>query len=77
MKRIPRSTLIPAVLLVYLVAMAYMGLPGLRSGQTSLLAYILTILATLVVIIVLHFVLRRRERLRRERTDDISSSENR
>ena len=61
----------PALLLVYLAVMAYLGLDGLRSGQTSLAAYVATIVVSLGVIILLHFFLKKRERLRRERMEDL------
>lgn len=73
--KISRSTLIPAILLVYLAVMAWLGLDGLRSGQTSPLAYAATIIVTLAVIVLLHFFLRKRERLRRERLDDINRNQ--
>ncbi|MBO5267201.1 MAG: hypothetical protein J6B13_00370 [Muribaculaceae bacterium] len=73
--KIHRSTLIPAILLVYLAVMAWLGLDGLRSGQTSVPAYVATIIVTLAVIVLLHFFLRKRERLRRERFDDINRNQ--
>lgn len=73
--KIHRSTLIPAILLVYLAVMAWLGLDGLRSGQTSVPAYAATIIVTLAVIVLLHFFLRKRERLRRERLDDINRNQ--
>ena len=69
-----RSTTIPLILLVYLAAMAYMGLDGLRSGQTSLFAYIATIVVTLGVIFLLRIFLLKRERLRKERLDDLKNN---
>lgn len=69
--KLSRPVVIPALLFVYLVVMAVLGLDGLRSGQTTLAAYIATIVITLGVIILLHFFLKKRERLRRERTDSL------
>lgn len=69
MKRIPRSTLIPLLLLVYLAVMAYIGRGEFQRG--NYLYYFGIIGATLVCIVLLHFVMKRRERLRREREDDI------
>ena len=66
-----RAIVVPALLLVYLAVMAYLGLDGLRSGQTSLAAYVATIVVSLGVIILLHFFLKKRERLRRERMEDL------
>lgn len=69
--KISRATLVPAILLVYLAVMAYLGIGGLRSGQTTVAAYIATIAVSLGVIILLHFFLKKRERLRRDRLEDI------
>ncbi|MBJ2189168.1 MAG: hypothetical protein HFJ87_10425 [Muribaculaceae bacterium] len=66
-----RAIIVPALLLVYLAVMAYLGLDGLRSGQTSLAAYVATIVVSLGVIVLLHFFLKKRERLRRERMEDL------
>lgn len=71
MKRLNKSIVIPAVLLAYLGAMAYMAWPNYRKGELSHIAYFGTIVLTLAVIVALHFVIRRRERLRREREQDI------
>ena len=66
-----RAIIVPALLLVYLAVMAYLGLDGLRSGQTSLAAYVATVVVSLGVIVLLHFFLKKRERLRRERMEDL------
>jgi len=73
--KIPRATLVPAILLVYLAVMAYLGIGGLRSGQIAPVAYSATIGVSLGVIILLHFVLKKRDRLRRERLDDIDRNQ--
>ena len=67
--KIKRSTLIPAILAVYL---------DYAFGRTSALFYFGTIAVTVVILILLHFNIKHRERLRRERLEDIerSSSEN-
>ena len=59
-----RTVLLPLGLWVYLAVMAYLGLPHLRAGEY--LFYFGVIGASLLVIVVLYFVLRRRERIRRE-----------
>ncbi|MDE6544847.1 MAG: hypothetical protein K2K40_07670 [Paramuribaculum sp.] len=64
-----RSNVIPAVLLVYLGIMAYIGRGEFQAGHY--LYYFGIIGATLACIIALRFFLRRRERLRAEREDDI------
>ncbi len=70
--KIKRSTLIPAILLVYLAVMSVIGYGGYSKGNMSALEYFGIIAVTLVVIILLHFNLKRRERLRRERMEDIA-----
>lgn len=70
-----RHILIPGCLLIYLGVMAYVGLGGLKSGETSALKYFLTLGITLGVIVVLYFTIRRRERLRAERLKDINKNE--
>lgn len=69
--RINRSTLIPAILLVYLAVMSYIGYPGYLSGENSPAYYFGTILTTLFIIILLHFFIKKREKLRKEREDDM------
>lgn len=76
--KIKRSTLIPAILAVYLVVMATIGYSDYAFGRTSALFYFGIIAVTVVILILLHFNIKHRERLRRERLEDIerSSSEN-
>ncbi len=75
--KINRPVFIPAVLAVYLVIMSIIGLQGLKTGETSLAQYIGTIVITAGIIVLLHFHLKKRERLRRERHADIQkNSEN-
>ncbi|MDE6121003.1 MAG: hypothetical protein K2F63_04365 [Muribaculaceae bacterium] len=69
-----RSTLIPAVLIVYLAVMATIGYSGFSAGHTSAMEYFGTIITTIAVIILLHFNLKRRERLRRERLEDMEQA---
>lgn len=71
-----RSTVLPVILLAYLTVMAVFGLKGVKTGETSMLTYILTIVVTLALIIVLHFFLKKREKLRDERLKDIMKSQN-
>ncbi len=71
MKKIKRSTLIPLVLAVYLVVMASIGWGDYASGRTSALYYFGVIAITVVILILLHFSLRRRERYREERQADM------
>lgn len=71
--KIKRSTLIPIVLAVYLAVMAYIGYSDYASGHTSALQYFGTIGVTLAIIVLLHFNLKHRERLRREREKDMEN----
>ena len=72
--KVTRPVVIPLILLVYLAVMAFLGLDGLRTGQTSLFQYVATIVITLGIIVLLHFYLKKRERLRRQRLNDIKKS---
>lgn len=72
--KIKRSTLIPLVLAIYLAVMASIGYSDYAEGHTSALFYFGTIGITVVILVLLHFSLKRREKLRRERLDDIEQS---
>ena len=69
MKKIPRSTLIPSILLVYLAVISYFGYIEYAAGKSSPLYFYGIIATTLVVIFLLHLTLRRKERLRNRRDD--------
>lgn len=61
---------LPAILFIYFIFMTlYFGLDLLKSGATT--QFWLTLGAETVVLIALVFFLRKRERLRREREDDL------
>lgn len=66
-----KSVWLPLVLLVYLAVMASIGWREYSLGITSALYYYGTIAITLIVIVLLHFNLKKRERLRKEREDDM------
>ncbi len=66
-----KSIVIPILLLIYLGFMSYVGYSGYASGEYSAFYYFGVIAATLCVIVILHFNLKRRERLRRERERDL------
>lgn len=68
-RRIPRSTLIPLLLLVYLAVMSYIGWGNYSKGETSALHYFGTIGVTLFILVLLHFNLKRREALRQKRRE--------
>lgn len=70
-----RSTIIPAILLVYLAVMAVPGYKQYASGAMSATEYFGIIAATVATVIALHFALRRRERLRAEREADMRRQE--
>lgn len=72
MNRVPKSTWLPIVLLIYLGVMAYIGYADYARGASSALYYFGIIGLTLIVILTLHYVLKRKERLRREREDDLN-----
>ena len=60
--KVKRSTFVPMLLLLYLCVMAYIGRGEFFAG--NYLYYFGIIGLTLAAIIALHFVLRRRERMR-------------
>lgn len=70
--KLKRSTVIPVVLLVYLAVMSYIGRGEFYAGHY--LYYFGIIGATLVVITLLHFFLKKREKLRRLREEDMNRS---
>lgn len=72
--KLKKSTIIPLVLLVYLAVMSYIGYPGYSSGDFSPLYYFGVIFSTLLVIFLLHLSLKRRERLRHEREEDLKQA---
>lgn len=74
MKKIKRSTSIPVILAAYLAVMAYIGYEGYADGRTSALNYFGVIVVTSLIIVLLHFSLKRREKLRQERIDDIKTN---
>lgn len=68
-KKFKSSTVIPLALLVYLAAMAFYGRGMLASGEA--LKYYGVIACTLIVLVVLHFSLKKKEKLREKRENDI------
>lgn len=70
-----KSIIIPLALLIYLAVMCYIGYDGYVSGEFSALYYYGVIAGSLLVIILLHFSLKRRERLRKEREDDLKKND--
>ncbi len=68
--KVKRSTLIPAALLVYLAVMSVFGWRQYSAGTMTSTEYYGIIAITLAVIVLLHFNLKRRERLRQQRLDE-------
>ena len=73
--KIKRSTLIPAALLVYLAIMCIPGYKRYAAGTMGATEFFGIIGVTLAVIVMLHFTIKRRERLRAEREADMKRNE--
>lgn len=73
--KLRRSTVLPLCLAAYLAVMAYIGYDGYACGETSAAMYFGTIAVTIVIIVLLHFNLKRREQLRRERENDLKKND--
>ena len=66
--KLKKSTYLPAVLLIYLLCMAYIGRGLLQRGEY---AYYFSVFGlSLIVIVLLHFSLKKKERIRRIRETD-------
>ena len=72
--KLQRSTVIPGILELYLMVMASIGYPEYAAGRTSALYYFGIIGVTVVILILLHFSLKHRDRLRRERLEDMEKN---
>ena len=70
-----KTKIIPLILLAYLGIMSYIGYPGYASGEFSATRYFGVIFGSLLIIILLFFSLKRKEKLRKERENDIKNSE--
>lgn len=66
-RRFKKSTIEPAILLVYLAFMAYMGRSMFYSDERA--KYIAVIAVTTAIIILLHFSLKRKEKLQQQREE--------
>lgn len=71
MKHIKKSTIIPLTLLAYLAIMSILGLSYFHAGRY--IYYFGIIGITLLIIILLHFVLKKREQLQRKRENEQNS----
>lgn len=69
MKSVKWSTALPLILLAYLGFMAYIGYPHLLDGEY--LFYFGIVGISLVIILALHIVLRKKEQLRKRASEDI------
>lgn len=69
--KVRRSTLLPLILLIYLAVMSYIGRGEFYAGNYTY--YFGIIAVTLLCIVLLHFFLRRKEKLRAERERDINT----
>lgn len=65
--KIKRSTIIPVILLIYLAVMSVIGWKQYAIGAMTAGEYFGIIALTLIIIVMLHFNLKKRERLRSER----------
>lgn len=73
MKQLKKSIFIPAMLLVYLIVMAFMGRDILKEGE--ILEYFGIILVSLLCIVGLYYTLRAQERARARRQEEIKKKE--
>ena len=69
-----KSTINPLALLAYLGVMSYIGYSGYVSGEFSAIRYFGVIAISFLIIVLLFFSLKRKERLRKEREDDIENN---
>ncbi len=65
MKRYKKSTIIPLALLVYLIGMSYIGRSHFYAGEYAF--YFGVIGVTLLIIVLLHFMLKKREKMQQKR----------
>lgn len=66
-KRIPKSTFLPLILLIYLAVMSCFGYREYSAGKMSAAYFFGIIAATLIVIVLLHIFLKKREKYRNSR----------
>lgn len=71
MRKFKQSTIVPLALAIYLIVMiAVFGMQHFYAGEYIFFFSIIG--ATSFIIIALHFLLKRKEKLRKEREDDLS-----
>ena len=71
--KLKKYNVIPAVLLVYLAVMVWLGYPDYVAGATSPALYFGGTAFTLLVIVLLRFNLKKREQYRRQRMNDMKT----
>lgn len=67
-----KSVILPLALVAYLGVMSYVGY---ASGEFSAMRYYGVIAVSFVVIVLLYFSLKRKEKLRKEREDDMKKNQ--
>lgn len=73
MKHLKKSIFIPAMLLIYLIVMAFMGRNILKEGEV--LEYFGIIFVSLLCIVGLYYTLRAQERARARRQEEMQKQE--
>lgn len=69
MKKIKQSVIVPVCLAIYLGIMAYIGRDNFTSDNKF--TYYSVLAVSLVIIVILHFVLRKKEYLRQRRQEEL------
>lgn len=73
-RRLKKSTVLPVVLLIYLAVMSVIGWGSYKAGHLTMVEYLSVLFGTLACIILLHFSLKKREKMRRRREEDIRNN---
>lgn len=68
--KVKRYNLIPALLLIYLCVMSYIGYPAYVAGKFSATYYFGTIALTLVILVLLRFFLKKKHDYNERRNGD-------
>ena len=74
--KLKRSTIVPSLLGVYLLVMAAIGYPRYASGEETPMFYFGVLAISAIVIVLLHFNLKKQERIRRQRMNDNEKERN-
>lgn len=74
MRRFRKSIFIPSILLVYLAVMAYMGRDKFLAGNYW--EYFGIMLVTLLCIALLYFTLRKQEKIRERKQQELDKTQN-